>query len=139
VALPFGVGARFRLGDAFDLWADLGFRYTWTDHLDDVSGDYVDLGKIQSKSNDPIANKLAAAMSYRTNEVLGSPDSTTPGAHYYPSSAHAGDFYTWPGYGSSGKDNWRGHSNHGDIYMVSSIKLTCVVGSKFVNNKAKFR
>jgi len=34
VAIPFGIGARFRLNEVMDLWADLGFRYTFTDYLD---------------------------------------------------------------------------------------------------------
>ena len=36
-AIPFGVGARFRLNEVLDLWADIGFRYTFTDYWDDVS------------------------------------------------------------------------------------------------------
>ncbi|MEQ9415125.1 MAG: DUF6089 family protein [Cyclobacteriaceae bacterium] len=42
VAIPFGIGARFRLNEVMDLWADIGFRYTFTDYLDDVSQNYVD-------------------------------------------------------------------------------------------------
>ncbi len=44
-----------------DLWADIGFRYTFTDYLDDVSENYVDLGVFD--------NNLARAMSYRSNEL----------------------------------------------------------------------
>jgi len=43
VAIPFGVGARFRINEVMDIWADLGFRYTFTDYLDDVSRNYVNL------------------------------------------------------------------------------------------------
>jgi hypothetical protein len=61
VAIPFGLGAPFRLNEVLDLWIDIGFRYTFTDYLDDVSKNYVDLNKIK----DP----LAQALSYRSNEI----------------------------------------------------------------------
>ena len=63
VAIPFGIGARFRLNEMLDLSAELGFRYLFTDYIDDVSKNYVDLGVF---GND----ELAKAMSYRTNEVV---------------------------------------------------------------------
>jgi hypothetical protein len=121
VAIPFGLGARFRLNEVMDVWADIGFRYTFTDYLDDVSANYVDLGKI--------TNPLAQALSYRTNELKGAP--TVLGAHDY------GTFQTWPGYGSEEKDNNRGNKSLNDIYMVTSIRLSYILGKTF--HKAKFR
>lgn len=41
VAMPFGVGVRWRLNKNFSLTAEYGFRKTWTDYLDDVSTTYV--------------------------------------------------------------------------------------------------
>ena len=64
-AIPFGIGARFRLNEMLDLSAELGFRYLFTDYIDDVSKNYVDLGVF---GND----ELAKAMSYRSNEVARS-------------------------------------------------------------------
>src|SRR5262249_12491813 len=40
-AIPFGLGARFRINEVMDLWGDIGFRYTFTDYIDDVSRNYV--------------------------------------------------------------------------------------------------
>ncbi len=128
-AIPFGVGARFRLNEVIDLSADIGFRYTFTDYLDDVSKNYVDLSKI----SDP----LAQALSYRTNEVRGEPTPTTIGVHYYPSLVNGHDVYTWAGYGSESKQNNRGKSNANDIIMVTSIKVTYILGATF--HRAKFR
>lgn len=42
LALPFGMGVRWRLSKNFTLTAEYGFRKTWTDYLDDVSTTYVD-------------------------------------------------------------------------------------------------
>jgi hypothetical protein len=128
-AIPFGIGARFRLNEVFDLWADVGFRYTFTDYLDDVSQNYVDVNKIQSESNDPTMNKLAQSMSYRTNEVRGIPSAGT-GVDF-------GFVRTWAGYGSEFPTNNRGNKNNNDIYMVTSVRLTYILGATF--HKAKFR
>ncbi|QJX47137.1 outer membrane beta-barrel protein [Hymenobacter taeanensis] len=38
--IPFGAGARYKLNKSFDIGLELGFRKTFTDYLDDVSGNY---------------------------------------------------------------------------------------------------
>lgn len=125
VAIPIGVGARFKLNELMDLWVDVGFRYTFTDYLDDVSGNYVDLGVLNSP--------LAKAMSYRSNEL---PTDQLP-----PLQSYVGrDLATYQvinGYGSEFKDNMRGSKNDRDIYMVTSVKLTYIIGKTF--HRAKFR
>jgi hypothetical protein len=40
IVIPFGAGARYKLNKSFDLGLELGFRKTFTDYLDDVSGNY---------------------------------------------------------------------------------------------------
>lgn len=119
-AVPFGAGARFRLNEVMDLWADIGFRYTFTDYIDDVSKNYVGLEKLKSP--------LAQALSYRTNEVAGQPLNplTTPSG-----------IVVEAGYGSEYPDNLRGSKNDRDIYMVTSVRLTYILGATF--HKAKFR
>lgn len=123
-AIPFGVGARLKLNEVMDLWADIGFRYTFTDYLDDVSRNYVDLGVFNN-------NELAKAMSYRTNELnLATSDKTYVGR----------DGVTYriePGYGQEDVHNNRGSKNDRDIYMVTSIRLSYIIGATF--HKAKFR
>ncbi len=42
VAIPFGVGLRYSLTERIDLNAEIGLRKTFTDYLDDVSGQYAD-------------------------------------------------------------------------------------------------
>jgi hypothetical protein len=129
-AIPFGVGARFRLNEVLDLWADIGFRYTFTDYLDDVSKNYVDLGAIQAK--DPSMTKLAQAMAYRSGEL------NLPNGSYVTYTGRDGNNYTvLAGYGQEFKDNWRGRSNANDIFMVTSIKVTYILGATF--HRAKFR
>lgn len=122
-AIPFGLGARFRLNDVMDLSADIGFRYTFTDYLDDVSANYVDLNKLSTP--------LAKAMSYRTNELPGYPTNADPAA----SAAYG--FPVQAGYGYEYPDNKRGGKKENDIYMVTSVRLTYILKANY--HQAKFR
>ena len=119
-AIPFGFGARFRLNEVMDLSGDIGFRYTFTDYLDDVSGNYVSLPKLK----DP----LAQAMSYRNNE-LGAPSNPQPSG--------IPGVNVEAGYGAEHPDNKRGTKVYNDIYMVTTIRLTYIISPTF--HKAKFR
>jgi len=126
VAIPFGFGVRFRLNEVMDFWADIGYRYTFTDYIDDVSQDYVGLEKF--------TNPLAQAMSYRTNEVPGypkNPVNTPSGIVVEAGYGHVND----PN--SSEPFNMRGSKTQRDIYMVTSLRLTYILGATF--HKAKFR
>jgi hypothetical protein len=130
VAIPFGFGVRLKINQVLDFSADLGFRYTFTDYLDDVSQNYVDLGVLKSP--------LAQAMSYRSGEL---PSVTE--THTYI--GRDGNSYTvLAGYGSERKGtvegdpgNVRGSKNDRDIYMVTSFKISYILGATY--HKAKFR
>ncbi len=122
-AIPFGAGARFRLNEVFDLWFDFGFRYTFTDYLDDVSKNYVDV----TRFTDP----LAQAMSYRSNEI------PNPGLGTHLVTINGQSVPIINGYGQEGPTNNRGDDKRKDIYMVTSIKLTYILGATF--HRAKFR
>ncbi|MBL0741793.1 DUF6089 family protein [Chryseolinea lacunae] len=122
IAIPFGLGARFRLNEVMDLSGELGFRYTFTDYLDDVSQNYVDLGVFGN-------NQLAKAMSDRASEI------STPNTTYV--GRDGGTYNVVAGYGSEFRDNVRGNKNNRDIYMVTTIRLSYILGKNF--HRAKFR
>ncbi len=122
IAIPFGIGARFRINEVMDIWADLGFRYTFTDYLDDVSQNYVDLGVLKSP--------LAQAMSYRSGELNPANKVTYIGRD-------GKSYAVLAGYGQEFRDNMRGSKNDRDVYMVTSIRLTYILGATF--HRAKFR
>lgn len=123
IAIPFGLGARFRLNEVMDFSVELGFRYTFTDYLDDVSQNYVSL--------DVFDNELARAMSYRTNEVKGTPPPAGAGG------VDSGGYLVWPGYGHEHPESIRGNKKDRDIYMVTTFRLTYILGKTF--HRAKFR
>jgi hypothetical protein len=125
VAIPFGIGARFRLNEVMDFSAEISFRYLFTDYIDDVSKNYVDLGVLDSE--------LARALSYRTNE-----GNITPVDQRVPRIARNGVTYNLrDGYGQEEKYNYRGSSDDRDIYTVTTFKLTYILGKTF--HRAKFR
>ncbi|MBX2968894.1 MAG: hypothetical protein KF803_05960 [Cyclobacteriaceae bacterium] len=128
-AIPFGLGARFRINEVMDLSAEFGFRYTFTDYLDDVSGYYVDLTTLDSEK--------ARAMSYRSNEV----QPVNAKVQEILANKYTGysGFDTVAGYGhinSNGDKNLRG-TDARDIYMVTTVRLTYILGKTF--HRAKFR
>lgn len=42
VAIPFGIGLKFNIGRHISIGMEWGMRYSFTDYLDDVSGNYYD-------------------------------------------------------------------------------------------------
>jgi hypothetical protein len=132
-AIPFGLGFRFRVNEVIDLAGELGFRYLFTDYVDDVSQNYVDLGLFGS-------NELAKAMSYRSNELTQFAGDRVPEV----STVDGKTYYLLPGYGKElggankgDKGNVRGNKNDKDVYMVTTIRVTYILGKTF--HRAKFR
>jgi len=125
-AIPFGLGIRFRINEVIDLSGELGFRYLFTDYIDDVSKNYVDLGNFGD-------NKLAQAMSYRSNELTQFQSSQIPEV----SKVDGKTYYLLPGYGKEYPTNLRGNNADRDVYMVTSVKVSYIIGKTF--HRAKFR
>lgn len=60
-SLPFGGGVKFNINRHFNIAVEVGCRKTFTDYLDDVSGDYVELSVLRQGNG-----ALAAELSNRT-------------------------------------------------------------------------
>ena len=58
IAIPLGVGIKFNLRKRLAVSFEYGIRKTFTDYLDDVSGDYVD-PTVLTLENGPIAGELS--------------------------------------------------------------------------------
>jgi hypothetical protein len=124
LAIPFGAGVRFRINEVMDFSAELSFRYLFTDYIDDVSNNYVDLSVFGG-------DELAKAMSYRSSEVVD------PSQLVATQTRDGQTYNLLPGYGQEYPENYRGHSSDRDIYMVTSFRLTYILGKTF--HRAKFR
>lgn len=97
VAIPFGVGIRYKLTDKIDLNLELGLRKTFTDYLDDVSGFYPDLGTMRAEMGE-----TAALLSDRIDRAV------------YP---QGGEF--WNGI--------RGDNTQNDWYVLTMVSATYIL------------
>jgi hypothetical protein len=129
-AIPFGLGARFRLNEVMDFSFEMGFRYTFTDYLDDVGGNYFELTLTD--------DRLTQALSYRSNEP-GVDQSVIENPSYVYPNLNGSPVTVISGFGHEGTvgPNVRGNSKDKDIYMVTTFRLTYIIGKTF--HRAKFR
>lgn len=72
--LPFGIGVKYIINPKMMLSVDIGYRKTFTDYLDDVSGRYVDENELRASQGN-----LSADLSYRTDELNGDNSKPLPG------------------------------------------------------------
>jgi len=137
LAIPFGLGLRFKLEERWDLSFEIGYRHLFTDYLDDVSGDYVDLGSLSSD--------LARALSDRSREVTAVESGETRQTGVIPNrmesyvSSFDGNTYTTiAGYGRDAIDNIRGNESDVDIYLMTGFQISYIIpNNRF--KRAKFR
>jgi hypothetical protein len=132
-AIPFGIGVRFRVNEVIDLAGEFGVRYLFTDYIDDVSRNYVDLGVFGG-------DELAKAMSYRTFELAEFNPASSSALHNYTGRDNQ-QYSVLAGYGEEfnveGSTNVRGNKGDRDIYTAFTIKATYILGKTF--HRAKFR
>jgi hypothetical protein len=138
IAIPLGIGVRYRLNQVLDVSFQFGIRYLFTDYIDDVSGNYVDLGALDSD--------LAREMSDRSRELTGGDnqprdftriDEVTREQTYV--SPYDGNTYTvFAGYGSdTHPDNIRGNIKNDDVLLYTQIRISYILGGSFM--RAKYR
>lgn len=139
IAIPFGIGVRYRVNQILDASFQIGVRYTITDYLDDVSGNYVDLGAFQT---DELARELSdrsqEATSARNNEPRDFTiiDQFTGDQTYIGSDGNTYDVYA--GFGSdTHPSNIRGNSADDDLFIYTQIRIAYIIGGSF--RRAKYR
>ena len=67
-SIPFGGGVNFKLSDRFDLAFEINYRLLLTDHIDDVSGKYVDLGALDGDLAKSMADRSLEEYSVMTGD-----------------------------------------------------------------------
>jgi hypothetical protein len=87
MAFPFGGGMKFFIGRKIMLTGELGFRYTNTDYIDDVSKSYVNLDTLQKYKG-----KVSRSMAYRGNTVIGW-DKNNPNNGFQRGDAKSNDWF----------------------------------------------
>lgn len=74
IAIPFGLGFKFNINPRANIGVEFGFRKIFTDYLDDVSTSYPDIVALKE------SDALAARLSYRSPEYVGTPMENPSGA-----------------------------------------------------------
>lgn len=68
LSLPLGLGIDYALNEDMRLGIELGYRKIFTDHLDDVSGNYVDRAALLNARG-----QTAVDLAWRGDEINGAP------------------------------------------------------------------
>ena len=87
VAFPIGGGLKFFVGKTLMISTELGFRYTNTDYLDDVSKSYVNMDTLAA-----YRGPQAVDLSFRGDEVKGW-DGNYPDYKYQRGDSQSNDWY----------------------------------------------
>jgi len=105
-AIPFGGGVKLSLSQNINVGLELGLRKLFTDHLDDVSGAYVDQTLLATNRG-----TKAVELAYRGNELKGG--APYPAAGTLRGNAAHKDWYYFTGLTISfGLGNGNGAGNH---------------------------
>jgi hypothetical protein len=116
-----GLGGKYQFSPDLCLGLELGYRFTHSDYIDDVHGNYADPGIFQD-------NPTANALSDRSFEALVKSDPT------YQSTKVYYDSYGNPhvnGYGSS--TDKRGSNKTNDRYMVLNLSISYIFKNKITH------
>ena len=90
-AIPFGGGIKYSLTEKLQLGLELGIRKLFTDHLDDVSGNYADPADLAT-----FRGQQSADLAYRGDELPGG-DPNSPGKGITRGGAVYKDYYYFTG------------------------------------------
>lgn len=110
VAIPVGLGIKYRLDRHWDFGIEVGWRKTFTDYLDDISGYYAD------------------------KDDLNAVDPTGRSAYFADRSKESG-FSNVSGYGNKGDQ--RGDLTKKDWYIISNISLNYILPARIRGPKFK--
>lgn len=127
-AIPVGIGFRYKLGDLWDLAFEIGWRFPFTDYLDDVSGNYVD----KSRFTDPVARDLSDRSLELSSESIAAYTAAT-GVGVQTGPGVDGNTYTYlGGYGREGDEPTKRGDNNRDWYIVTGFHLTYIFYPKII-------
>jgi len=71
MSIPVGLGYKYALNERMNLFGEIVFRFTTTDYLDDVSGNYAPDAFLPDANGNPTAGYLLQDRSYETGSPIG--------------------------------------------------------------------
>lgn len=111
IAIPFGAGIRYKLDRQYDVGFEIGWRKTFTDYIDDVSGKYANPLDLSPKARE-MADRSGELTSKLTNPK---------------------DRIKYSGYGVEGSK--RGTDNEDDWYIVTGFNFSYILTPKLKSPK----
>ena len=128
IAIPVGIGFILKINDRLNFSSDLNFHLLFTDYIDDVSGEYVDLGLL--------GDDLAITLSDRSAEVnathVNQPRNFEQILNFTNFKTYIGadgrSYTVLDGFGEAG--NKRGDNNNRDIMLSMAFKLSYILSQK---------
>jgi len=126
IAIPAGIGVRYKLDRNWDFSFELGWRMTFTDYLDDVSTAHVNKSDLLSDANKSKNRNASVIFSDRSAEAGFNSELIKDPTGYS----------RLPHYGTS-NNRTRGHSNDNDWYIQTSLGLNYILSPRV--RSPKFR
>ena len=128
IAIPFGIGVNYRMGGNIDLSFQVGLRYLFFDYIDDISGDYVDLGALESDLAREMSDRSQELTSASTNEQrnMGRITQVTSNQSYVGADGRTYDVFD--GFGSDVVTyNVRGKSDNNDMVVYTQLRIAFIM------------
>lgn len=124
-SVPVGGGFSFKLNERLDFDFEINYRFLLTDYIDDVSGNYVDLGALEGDLARSMSDRSQEDYSATTGEERHQDDIIPNEDKVAYTSKYDGNRYlVYPGYGQEG--GARGGKAR-DTYLVTSFKISYIL------------
>ncbi|PRY06025.1 hypothetical protein CLV24_1287 [Pontibacter ummariensis] len=124
IAIPFGLGARYKLDRYWDLSLEITWRKTFTDYLDDSSAGFAWKSDILNGGGEnPVAATILSDRSAETEFQTIQDPSGTP-------------YHLVPSYGTPANQR-RGNKSDDDWYITTGLTISYIIQPGFL--RAKFR
>jgi len=132
-SIPIALGLKVRLPGPFSAALELGYRFSFTDYLDDVSTNYVALDRFENDLSRIMSDRSAEPSSAWTGEErdldIGQISTVIQSGTEYTTSSLVGAGY---------EGSIRGNPGSNDMYFITSLKLRMILTGR-TRSTAKFR
>lgn len=134
IAVPIGVGAELALSGPLSFGVEFGYRFLFTDYIDDVSASYVGLDRF----DDPIARIFSDRAAEPVSASRDGESRNLPGGAIVSEDFNGTRYNIYGNIGSGKEGSIRGNPDDNDVYFITQIRVTYVL-SKRRRSTAKFR
>jgi hypothetical protein len=122
IAIPMGGGVRFKVSDRLDVALEASMRYTFSDHLDDVSGNYANIDELGSDLAKRMYNRTAELTSRFNNKERDMARVTA----VLGGISNENGYNRLTGMGMAG--DTRGLSKDKDVFLSVNVHVNYVIG-----------